>query len=131
MKRFAEVYERFKKRINQTDSVIARKANMYNATLSRLKAETIRSNRTYLWSLALALELNMEEADELFASAGLYMQSQFYLTDIEKKQENIIKNCINQKRYDVMEINIKLYEAGYPLLGNKGIKAKEYDCESN
>lgn len=118
MKNFKETYEKFKK--NQTDATVAAKANLYKATLSRIKKETIPPNRNYLWSLAMALELSLDETEELFAACGLYMASQYHLTDLEKERENIIKECIANGKYNLLELNIRLYEEGYRLLGNKG-----------
>lgn len=90
------------------------------ATLSRIKKETNSSERNYLWALAMALELSVDETEELFAACGLCMDSQYHLTDLEKERENIIKECIANGKYNLLELNIRLYEEGYRLLGNKG-----------
>ena len=37
-----------------------------------------------------------------------------------QEREGIIKDCIAKKKYSVVELNIRLYEAGYQILGNKG-----------
>ena len=39
---------------------------------------------------------------------------------MEKERESIIKDCIAKGKYSVVELNIRLYEAGYQILGNKG-----------
>ena len=88
--------------------------------ISRVKNELIPPKRNYLWSLAMSLELTLDEADELFSSCGLCMASQYHLTDMEKEREGIIKDCIAKGKYSVVELNIRLYEAGYQILGNKG-----------
>lgn len=64
----------------------------------------------------------MDETDELFSSCGLCLASQYHLTDSEKERENIIKDCITNGRYSVVELDIRLYEAGHQPLGNKGTK---------
>lgn len=120
MKSFRETYESLKK--GQRDATIAAKANLHKSTLSRIKNEVIPPKRDYLWSLAMALELTMDETDELFSSCGLCLASQYHLTDLEKEREDIIKECISAGKYSVMELDIRLYEAGYQPLGNKGTK---------
>ena len=120
MKSFRETYESLKK--GQRDATVAAKANLHKSTLSRIKNEVIPPKRDYLWSLVMALELTMDEADELFSSCGLCMDSQYHLTDSEKERENIIKDCITNGRYSVVELDIRLYEEGHRPLGNKGTK---------
>lgn len=119
MKSFKETYESY--RGKKLDSAVAEKANLHKSTLSRMKNELIPANRNYLWSLALALELTMGETDTLFTAAGLCMASQYHLTAMEKRREEIIKKHIDQQKYDIIRLNIYLYEHGYKLLGNKGI----------
>ena len=120
MQSFKEVYEKY--RGNRSDAAVAKKANLHKSTFSRIKNELIPPKRDYLWSLAMALELTMDEADELFSSCGLCMDSQYHLTDSEKERGNIIKDCITNGRYSVVELDIRLYEAGHQPLGNKGTK---------
>lgn len=118
MQSFKEVYEKY--RGSRSDAAVAKKANLHKSTFSRIKNELIPPKRNYLWSLAMSLELTLDEADELFSSCGLYMASQYHLTDMEKKREGIIKDCIAKGKYSVVELNIRLYEEGYQILGNKG-----------
>ena len=42
------------------------------------------------------------------------------LNGMEKEREGIIKDCIAKGKYSVVELNIRLYEEGYQILGNKG-----------
>ena len=118
MQSFKEVYEKY--RGSRSDAAVAKKANLHKSTFSRIKNELIPPKRNYLWSLSMSLELTLDEADELFSSCGLYMASQYHLTDMEKEREGIIKDCIAKGKYSVVELNIRLYEAGYQILGNKG-----------
>lgn len=117
MKSFKEIYEKFK--CNKTDAAVARKANLNKTTLSRIIRESIPANRNYLWCLCFALELNLMQSKELFASAGLWMNSSYHLSDQEKEREEFLKECINQKQYNIIKINIQLFEKGHILLGNK------------
>ena len=89
MQSFKEVYEKY--RGNRSDAAVAKKANLHKSTFSRIKNELIPPKRNYLWSLAMSLELTLDEADELFSSCGLCMASQYHLTDMEKEREGIIK----------------------------------------
>ena len=117
MKSFKEIYEKFK--YNKTDAAVARKANLNKTTLSRIIRESIPANRNYLWCLCFALELNLMQSKKLFASAGLWMNSSYHLSDQEKEREEFLKECINKKQYNVIELNVELYGMGYQLLGNQ------------
>lgn len=120
MKSFAEVYEEMKK--GETDAEIARRANLNKSTLSRLKAESIPANRNYLWSLSFALKANIAQAEQLFAAGGLCFESTYHLSDEEKRREEFLKKCMESGKNNVIEINIKLYEMGYKLLGTKKLR---------
>ena len=119
MMSFKEVYEKFK--CNQTDAAVARKANLNKATLSRIIRELLPANRNYLWSLCFALELNLDQSEELFAAAGIYMNSSYHMSEQEKNREKFLKECINKKQYNVIKRNIQLFEKNYRLLGNKAV----------
>ena len=119
MMSFKEVYEKFK--CNKTDAAVARKANLNKTTLSRIIRELIPANRNYLWSLCFALELNLDQSEELFAAAGIYMNSSYHMSEQEKDREKFLKECINKKQYNVIKINIQLFEKNYRLLGNKAV----------
>ena len=69
MQSFKEVYEKY--RGKRSDAAVAKKANLHKSTFSRIKNELIPPKRNYLWSLAMSLELTMDETDELFSSYGL------------------------------------------------------------
>lgn len=84
MQSFKEVYEKY--RGKRSDAAVAKKANLHKSTFSRIKNELIPPKRNYLWSLAMSLELTLDEADELFSSCGLCMASQYHLTDMQRVQ---------------------------------------------
>lgn len=119
MMSFKEVYEKFK--CNKTDAAVARKANLNKATLSRIIRELIPANRNYLWSLCFALELNLDQSEELFDAAGIHMNRPYHMSEREKDREKFLKECINKKQYNVIKINIQLFEKNYRLLGNKAV----------
>ena len=102
------------KLIDQTgkkDSEIYKKAN-----LSKQHFSKIRNNRRYqptkatAIALALALELDLEATRDLIGRAG------FALTN-SSKFDLIIRYFIEQRVYDVVEINLVLYQFDQPLLG--------------
>lgn len=117
MMSFKEVYEKFK--CNKTDAAVARKANLNKTTLSRIIRELIPANRNYLWSLCFALELNLNQSEELFDAAGIHMNRSYHMSEREKDREKFLKECINKKQYNVIELNAELYGMGYQLLGNQ------------
>ena len=102
------------KRIDKTgkkDSEIYKKAN-----LSKQHFSKIRNNPNYkptkqtAIALALALELDLEQTKDLIGRAG-------YALSNSSKFDLIIRYFIEQKNYNVVEINIALYEFDQSLLG--------------
>lgn len=93
------------------DPEIYRKAN-----LSRQHFSKIRNNPDYkptkstAIALALALELDLEQTKDLIGRAG-------YALTNSSKFDLIIRYFIEKKQYDVMEINMTLYEFDQNLLG--------------
>ena len=86
------------------------------ACLSKQHFSKIRNNPDYkptkatAISLALALELDLEATRDLIGRAG-------YALSNSSKFDLIIRYFIEQKNYNVVEINIALYEFDQSLLG--------------
>lgn len=95
-----------------TDSQVYKKANLDRKLFSKMRCnKDYKPSKTTALSLAIALELNLDEATDLLSRAGLAF-SPSNLTDM------IIKYCIMHKIYDIYDVNALLYEYDQQLLGN-------------
>ena len=108
---FTETLLKLIDKTGKKDSEIYKKA-----LLSKQHFSKIRNNPNYkptkatAISLALALELNLEETKDLIGRAG-------YALTNSSKFDLIIRYFIEQGNYNVVEINIALYEFDQTLLG--------------
>ena len=86
------------------------------ANLNRRLFSKIRSNKAYMPSkrtaiaLAVALELSLDETNNLLKRAG-YALSHAFMFDV------IVEYFITNGKYDIFEINEVLFEYDLPLLG--------------
>ena len=108
---FTETLLKLIDKTGKKDSVIYKRAN-----LSKQHFSKIRNNPSYqptkptAIALALALELDLEQTRDLIGRAG------FALTN-SSKFDLIIQYFIEHKNYNVVEINLALYEFDQSLLG--------------
>lgn len=108
---FTETLLKLIDKTGKKDSEIYKKAN-----LSKQHFSKIRNNPDYkptkqtAIALALALELDLEQTKDLIGRAG-------YALSNSSKFDLIIRYFIEQKNYNVVEINIALYEFDQSLLG--------------
>ena len=93
-----------------TEAEVYKRANMDRKLFSKIRCTpNYRPRKRNVIALAIALELNLDETIDLLGRAEMALSpgSRFDL---------IIRYCIENGIYDIMEINEILYEYGQPLL---------------
>ena len=94
------------------DSEVYKKANLSKQHFSKIRNNpNYRPTKPTAIALALALELDLEQTKDLIGRAG-YALSNSSIFDL------VIRYFIEEKNYDVVQINIMLYRYDQPLLGS-------------
>ena len=110
---FTETLLRLIDKTGKKDSEIYKKALLSKQHFSKISNNpNYKPTKPTAISLALALELNLEETKDLIGRAG-------YALTNSSKFDLIIRYFIEQGNYNVVEINIALYEFDQSLLGSQ------------
>ncbi len=108
---FTETLLKLIDKTGKKDSEIYKKANLSKQHFSKIRNKPdYKPNKQTAIALALALELNLEQTKDLIGRAG-------YALTNSSKFDLIIRYFIEQGNYNVVEINIALYEFDQSLLG--------------
>ena len=93
-----------------TDAQVYTRANLSRQYFSKLRSGKVNPSKRVVVSLAIALELSLDETRELLQRAG-------HALTHASKFDVIVEWFIRQGRYDVFEINEALFAFDQPLLG--------------
>ena len=110
---FTETLLRLIDRSGKKDSEIYKRANLSKQHFSKIRNNPdYRPTKPTAFALAIALELDLEQTKDLLARAG-------YALSNSSKFDLIILYFIEQGNYNIIEINMALYEFDQSLLGGR------------
>ena len=108
---FSSVLLRMIREHRMTESECYRRANIDRRLFSKIRSNSFyQPAKTTALAFVIALKLSRKEADELLARAG------FVLSDAIMA-DRLVAFCLENRIYDIHQVNLLLYEADQPLLG--------------
>ena len=94
-----------------TDPEVYKRANVDRKLFSKIRcSENYIPKKNTIVALAIALRLNLDDAKDLLASAGLMLTN-------NSKADVIVSFCIENGIYDIYEVNALLFKFHQPILG--------------
>ena len=109
---FTETLLKMIDRTGEKDSYIYKKAGLTKQHFSKIRNNPdYKPTKSTAIALALALKLDLEDTKDLIGRAG-------YALTNSSKFDLIVRYFIEQGIYDVVQINMALYEFDQPLLGS-------------
>ena len=110
---FSEAVLRLVDERGMTDAQCYKRANISKQVFSRLRSNSqYKPSKPTALALAVALELNPDETRALLEKAGLTLSHSL-------KLDVIVEFFLNERRFNVTEINEVLFDHDQPLLGAK------------
>ncbi len=109
---FSETLLKLIDRTGKKDSDIYKKANVDRKLFSKIRNNPdYKPSKSTALAFALALELNLDETQDFIRRAG-------YTLSHSSRFDLIVEFYIQQKNYDIIELNATLFSYDQPLIGS-------------